>query len=310
MYKKAVLVNIAEPALDKEFWDQLDTLVETKVLLSRDDPNLQAELSDCDCLLLGFQVDTQKDIIDAAPNLKYIGVLATAYGTIDLPYAVSKNILVTNLAGYSTEAVAEFTLAILLYQMRNIEEGIKRGKAGSFDESGIRARELKNSQFGVVGLGSIGNRVAELAAGFGANVSYWSREKKDSSLAYKTLDEILSTSDYISINVAETAETQNLLNMENISTIKAGAVIVSTVPPSIIDNVALAKRLEAGDITFISDHGDSMSDSDLELLKKYENVILVPGIGYITDEARQLKQEIFISNIKAALAGAPTNVVS
>lgn len=310
MFKKAILVNIQESAIDKQFWDGLDKLVETKVLLNRDAPNLKTELADCDCLLLGFQVDTQKDIIDAAPNLKYIGVLATAYGTVDTDYAATKNIVVTNLAGYSTEAVAEFTIAILLYQIRGIEEGMARAKVGNFDESGIKARELKGSKFGVIGLGSIGNRVAELAAGFGADVNYYSRDKKDVSFPYLSLDELLSTSDYISVNVAETPDTKDLLNTDNISKIKSGAVIVSTVPPSVINTAAIADRLSKGDITYISDHGDSMPEVDLNLLKQYDDVVLTPGIGYITDEARQLKQEIFISNIKAALDGAPVNRVN
>jgi lactate dehydrogenase-like 2-hydroxyacid dehydrogenase len=148
-------------------------LYEQKVFLNRDDTNLMTELKDCDVLCLGFQVPTDKDIFDAAPNLKLINILATAYGTVNLDEAAKRNIPVCNLAGYSTEAVAEFTIAILLYQIRQLEEGVKRGKAGNYDFEGMSARELKGSNFGVIGLGSIGGRVAELAAGFGANVSYW-----------------------------------------------------------------------------------------------------------------------------------------
>lgn len=130
--------------------------METKVLLRRDDQNLLAELADCDCLLLGYQVDTPREIIDAAPGLKYIGILATAFGTVDLEYAASKNIPVTNLGGYSNESVAEFSIAILLWKMRNIQEGLKRAADNNFDETGMRARELRGSEVGVIGLGSIG----------------------------------------------------------------------------------------------------------------------------------------------------------
>jgi len=310
MFKKAVLVNIKESDLDKSYWDKLDELVESKVFITRDDPKLKDELKECDCLLLGFQVDTQKDIIDAAPNLAYIGVLATAYGTIDTEYAKSKNIPVCNLAGYSSEAVAEFTLAILLYQIRSLEEGINRGKSGNYDFAGMKARELKDSKFGVIGLGSIGGRVAELAAGFGANVSYWSRDKKSVPFTYQDLDTLMSTCDYISVNVAETPETTGLLNGDNLPKVKAGAVIISTVPPPVVETQALADRLAKGDIVFVSDHADEMPENELDKLKQYKNCILLPAIAFITDEARQVKQEMFVGNIKAALNKAPVNTVN
>ena len=309
-FQKAVFVNIADSHFDKKYLDQIDEFAEKRVMLSRDDSNLMTELKDCDCLMLGFQVPTGKDIFDAAPNLKLINILATAYGTVDLEIAKQKNIPVCNLAGYSTEAVAEFTIAILMYQIRQIEEGISRGKAGNYDFDGMSARELKNSNFGIIGLGNIGNRVAELAAGFGANVSYWSRNKKDNDFTYKELDELLSESDYISVNVAQTPETENLLNDKNIPLIKSGAVVISTVPPEVIETNALASRLAKKDITFVSDHADEMSEETSSALKPYSNCLLLPAIAFITAEARINKQEIFIGNIKAALEGKPQNKVN
>src|SRR5258705_2405289 len=105
-FQKAVFVNISESHFDKKYWDQINELIERKVLLDRDDPKLKTELKDCDVLLLGFQVPTGQDIFDAAPNLKLINILATAYGTVDLDIAAKRNIPVCNLAGYSTESVA------------------------------------------------------------------------------------------------------------------------------------------------------------------------------------------------------------
>jgi lactate dehydrogenase-like 2-hydroxyacid dehydrogenase len=310
MYKKAVFVNIKEIDLAQSYWNKLNPLIKTRVFITRDDPTLSDQLKDCDCLLIGFQVNIQKDIIDAAPNLKYIGIFATAYGTIDIEYAKSKNIPVSNLAGYSSEGVAEFTLAILLYQIRSLAEGISRGKAGQYNETGIKARELRGSQFGVIGLGSIGKRVAELAAGFGANVSYWSRGQKDNSFTYKELNDLIGSSDYISVNVAETPETTGLLNSTNLMKVKNGVVIISTVPPPIIETKALVDLLSQGKIVFISDHADEMTTEDLSQLKQYDNVLLLPAIAYITDEAKQAQQEMFISNIEAALNGTPANRVN
>ena len=308
-FKKAVFVNIAQSHFDKKYWDQLNGLVEQKVLLNRDDPKLKDELKDCDVLLLGFQVPTDKDIFDAAPNLKLINILATAYGTVNLEEASKRNIPVCNLAGYSTEAVAEFTIAILLYHIRQLEEGVKRGRAGNYGFESMSARELKNSKFGVVGLGNIGGRVAELAAGFGANVSYWSRNKKDSSFTYKELETLLTESDYLSINVAQTPDTENLLNDKTIPIIKPGAVVISTVPPEVVNTDSMAARLAKGDIIYISYHGDEMTKEDLGKLKQLSNCLLLPAIGFITAEARINKQEIFIANMTGFLESKVQNKV-
>jgi phosphoglycerate dehydrogenase-like enzyme len=174
----------------------------------------------------------------------------------------------------------------------------------------MSARELKNSNFGVIGLGSIGGRVAELAAGFGANVSYWSRNKKESQFTYKELEALLAESDYISVNVAQAPETENLLNEKTIPLIKAGAVVISTVPPEVTNTDALATRLAKGDITFVSDHGDEMSKENLDKIKQYSSCMLLPAIGFITAEARINKQEIFVSNMASFLEGKPQNKVN
>jgi glycerate dehydrogenase len=309
-FKKAVMINITEGHFDQKYWDELDELVERRVLIKRDDPSLLDELRDCDCLLLGFQVPTGKDIIDAAPNLRFIGIMATAYGTVDLEAATARNIAVCNLAGYSTESVAEFTIAAIMHEIRGLEEGLKRAREGNYDESGIRARDLKGSSFGVIGLGNIGKRVAELAAGFGANVSYWSHSKKESPFAYKELDDLLANSTFISVNVAESEDTKDLLNSINLSLVKADSVIISTVPPAVINTAALAERLGKNDITFISDHADEMEAQDLETIKSLSGSVFYPAIAYISDEARIAKQEIFISNMSGFLEDNVQNKVN
>src|SRR3990167_5222489 len=99
-FKKAVLIKIADTHFDPKYWGKINKLVEKKVSLAPGDPKLKDELKDCDCLLLGFQVPVGEDILAAAPNLKYIGILATAYGTVDFTVAAKRNIPVCNLCGY------------------------------------------------------------------------------------------------------------------------------------------------------------------------------------------------------------------
>ena len=309
-FKKAILIKITHTHFDQKYLAELDGLVEQKVLLHRDDPKLMDELKDCDCLLLGFQVPIGRDIFDVAPQLKFINILATAYGTVDLGAAKEKGVVVCNLGGYSTESVAEFVLAAILHQVRNIDEGLKRARSGNYSFEGIRARELKNSNFGVIGLGHIGNRVAELASGFGAHVSYWSRTKKDNAFQYLELNELLSTCQYISVNVAETPETTKLLHKDNLPLIKPGSILMSTVPPPVIDTDALAEWLVKKDVTFIFDHPGEMQKSDLDTLKAFDNCVIYPPIAFVSDEARIAKQEIFVANMRGFLAGKIQNKVN
>jgi len=302
-FKKAVLVKIADSHFDPKYWGKLNGLVEEKISLAVDDPKLHDELNNCDCLLLGFQVPVGKEMLEAAPNLKFINILATAYGTVDLDAAAKRNIPVCNLGGYSTESVAEFTIAAILHEIRDIDEGLTRARAGNYNFDGIRARELKKSTFGVIGLGNIGKRVAELAAGFGAQVSYWSRIKKQTPFHYQELEELLSSCTYISVNVAEAKETIGLLNGKNLPLIKPDSILISTVPPPIINTAALAGRLSKNDMTFIFDHPDEMPKEELATLVSLKNCVVYPPIAFLSDEARIAKQQIFIGNMTAFLDG-------
>src|SRR3989344_9139790 len=136
-FKKALIINISKDKLDPIYWKKLDELTEKKVSLPKDSPQIQKELADTDCILTGFQIDVGKKEIDAAPNLKYVSVLATAYGKIDVDYAKKKDIVVTNIPGYSTESVAELVFTVLLEKLRGISEAKNRGSKGNYSEAGI-----------------------------------------------------------------------------------------------------------------------------------------------------------------------------
>lgn len=309
-FKKALAIGIDEESLDKEYWQQINDLVETIVKVPKDDSKIKTEIVDSDCLLTGFQVDVDRQLIESAKNLKYIGVSATAFGTIDIKAAAEKGIPVCNLAGYSSESVAEFTVAVLLSKIRKLEVGRAMADKGEYWDAGFSSVGLKGSKFGVVGLGSIGNRVAELAASFGADVCYWSRSEKQAGFNRVELNELLSSCDYISLNVAQTDETNNLINADNLKLVKPGAVMVSTVPPEVVNTDALAEKLKQDDFTYITDHPDEMSKEDIAKIKDLPNCIIYPAIAYTTEEARQAKQNMLISNMKASLAGKPENKVN
>jgi phosphoglycerate dehydrogenase-like enzyme len=309
-FQKILTVGISDASLDKEYWAEIDELADVRVGLSKDSSDILKEIADTDCVLVAFGVPVTAEMIAAAPQLKYIGVLATAYGKIDIESAKQKNIPVSNIAGYSTEAVAEFSIAVILEHMRQLEVGKERGRSGSYTEEGLTARELKGSVFGVIGLGSIGNRVAELASAFGADVRYWSRQKKDVPFTYQDVDAMIAEADYISLNIAQTPETEKFLNKERLHSIKRGAVVLNTVPMECVDVDALMVRLAVGDITFIFDHSDEVSAEVMKQLSRFKNCIVYPPMAYITDEARAAKQRIFVENIQNFQKGTPTNKVN
>lgn len=312
-FAKCLLINISQESVDPIFWERLNGCCELMVSLVKDDPKLEQELANTDCILTGWGVPVTKQHMDLAPQLKYVGVLATAYARVDTAYAKTKGIVVTNIPGYSTEAVAELTFAVLLEYMREISVAKERARQGNYSESGLQASEIRGKTLAVVGLGSIGQRIAEIARGFGAQVVYWNRhrhpELESEHLKYQEMDSIVSTADIISINLAQTPETEGFFNRERLMSLKPGMVMVNTAPMELIDQEALLDRLVKNDMTFIMDHSDDLPAAMMKRLSAHQNFIAYPPIGYITAEARQAKQEIFLENIEQFLAGTPTHHV-
>lgn len=313
-FKKVVVYNIERSKnLDPQSWKKIESLANKLVFVSKDTPKLRKELAHADCLLVAFGTNVVKKDIDSAPQLKYIGILATAFGKVDVLYAKKKKIIISNLKGYSTESVAEFIIAAILEHIRDLEEGKKRGKSGNYSEVGISAIEIKDKILGIVGLGAIGQRVAEIALGFGADVRYWSRNRKKNlekkGIKYATFDNLISKADIISINLAQTKETEKIFNKNVFQKVKSRAVIINTAPMELVDIDCLEQRLGNNDITFILDHSDEMAEKDIKKLAKYSNCIIYPPIAYVSKEAADNRKRIFIQNIEGFLKGKPINLV-
>lgn len=171
-FKKVLLIGIGEIRLDPPYWKKIHSLAEKVVTLPRDSTDIQKELSDTDCLLVGFGIKVDKNHFDNAPKLRYLGTLSIAYGTVDVAYAKKKRVTVSNLDGNTTkEAVAEFVFAALLDHIRELERGKKQAREGNYSEAGFSSTEIKNKVFGILGLGRIGSTVANIALSFGAHVN-------------------------------------------------------------------------------------------------------------------------------------------
>lgn len=314
-FKKILLLDFKEETLEPKFWERIDALCEEKVLLPRDSPEIQDHLTNSDCILVNFLPTVDKERIDKMPNLRYIGTLATGFGRIDADHAATKGIPVCNIPGYSTESVAEFTFATILEHLRELERGKKQAREGNYSEASFTATEIKGKPFGVIGLGNIGHRVAEIAfKGFQADLRYWNRTRKqeceNKGFKYQELKSLIEECEFISINIALTKETEKLLDESLIKAIKPGALIVNTAPMDVLDMDALVQRLSLGDITFILDHSDELSEDDAKRLSQYKNCIIYPPIAYVSKEATANKQEIFVSNLENFLKESPTNKVN
>jgi len=313
MLTNLLMLNFAASDLEQQYWDRLSAASSNLIQSSADSADLTAQLAEADGLLLKLGMGADKALIDQAPNLRYIGMLGTGYGRIDTAYAATKGIVVSNVADYSTEGVAEFTFACILAHLREIRRALEQGAAGDYSEATFTGSEIQDKTFGVVGLGHIGRRVADLAsAGFGAKTIYWSRSPKEvgADIVRVELPDLLARSDIISLHLEFSPETERMIDREAIAAIKPGALVVNTAPMEIIDLDALIERLAQNDITFILDHSDEFTPEDAARLRPLANCIVYPPIAYTTNEATAAKQDIFVANVENFLKGAPTNRVN
>jgi D-3-phosphoglycerate dehydrogenase len=310
-----VFLNYRGPELWTQYWHRIDRLTTNKILISKNDTNLQSELKNADALLLKPVGDKiNKAFIDMVPKLRFIGMLGTGTGGIDLAYCNSKKIVVTNISDYATEGVVEITFGWIFDQIREIEREKNEARKGDYSGSTFGGVEIKGKNFGVIGLGNIGHRTAEIAKAFGANVRYWSRNRRESEekildIKYMDVNSLIQTSDFITLNISSTPETRDFLDGERINLIKKGAILINPSPMELINFDALVKRLNKNDMTFIFDHSDEVEPKQLNILKNFSNCIVHLPIGFTTEEAMATKQESFAKNIESFLRGSPKNVV-
>src|SRR3989338_1101458 len=193
-FKKILVTGFDKSNLDENVWTRINKL--TNIVVFK--PS-----KDVDCLFSRFN-KVDKELIDSLPNLRYIGLLATGTGTVDLAYAKRKKIVVCNIPGYATESVAEWVFSLILEHLRDLERAKQVSRKGDFTGDGFSATEIMGKKFGIIGLGRIGQRVAKIAQGFGANVFYWSRNRKrdieKEGIKYESIDRLVKTSDFISLH--------------------------------------------------------------------------------------------------------------
>jgi glyoxylate reductase len=257
--------------------------------------------------MLTEQVD--KELIDAADKLRIVANVAVGYNNIDVPYAISRGLIVTNTPDVLTGAMADFTWALILAITRRLAEGDRLVRSGGWKGWGfdfMLGSELRGKQLGLVGLGRIARAVAEKAPAFGMRVAYTTRRETEYPAAQAmSLDRLLNTSDVVSIHVPLGAETRHLIDRRALARMKRSAYLVNTSRGPVVDEEALAwalqHRLLAGAALDVYENEPAVHPDLLPL----DNVLLVPHLGSGTIETRTAMADLAADNVVAVLAGRP-----
>jgi glycerate dehydrogenase len=312
-FKKIVLLDFEETSLRKEDLKELSKLAGTIVTVASTDKQCVQKIYDADILLTRIFTKVDKQLIDACPDLKYVGVFATSFSAIDTAYAAKKGIAVTNLAGYSTEAVAEFVFASLLEHVRELERAKQNARKENFEFKEFLSWELKDKTFGIIGLGNLGKRVAEIALGFGMNVKYWSRNRKrdyeKKGVTYKKLEEVLK-SDVVTIHLAHNPQTEGLITKKQLSAIPKETILMSFTSLKIMEYSALVSLLKKNAFTLITDSFDHLSDQEKKDLENLSNIISYPPVAFRTKEAIDRQRALLVENLKQFSKGKVQNKVN
>ena len=277
-----------------------------------EDPDVLIERGkDADVIVL-TNLPFPKKAIDGCSKLKLISVGFTGVDHIDIEACREKGIVVSNAAGYSTDSVAELVIGQILMKLRNLIE-CDEAVRNSETRAGLVGNTLKGKTLGIVGTGSIGLRVAEIASVFGCRLIAWSRTEKDEAvkagIEYVKLEELFSESDIISLHVPLTESTRNLVNRSLISRMKKSALLVNAARGPVVDSEALADALNSGSIggaCIDVFETEPPIDGEHPLLNA-DGAILAPHVAFATEESFLIRADIIFNNINAWLGGNPVN---
>ena len=255
-----------------------------------------------------------KEAFENAADLKLINVAFTGVDHVDQAAAKDQKIQIANAAGYSNTAVAELVIGLTVDVLRKISFGndsVRQGEAVQL----YQGNEIKGKTVGIIGTGSIGLETAKLFKAFGANLIGYNRTEKEEAKAlgldYVSLDELLKTSDIVSVHLPLNEETENTLSREKLELLKPEAIMINAARGPIIDNAALADLLNDGKI---AGAGIDVFDMEPPIPADYpllsaKNAVLTPHVAYLTDESMVIRANIAFDNVEKFIEGNPQNIV-
>lgn len=259
------------------------------------------------------KVEMTEEVMKQLPDLKLICVAATGVNNVDLNYAGNNGIEVKNVAGYSTDSVAQLTFTMLLYLINKpyyYDTYVKSGaysRSGSFTHHNEPFWELKGKRLGIIGLGTIGRQVARIAESFGMEVVFYSTTGRNNHISYKRfeLDDLLKSSDVISIHAPLNNQTRNLITYDRLKLMRPCAILLNLGRGGIVNEKDLAKALNENVIAAagidVMEHEPINADNPLLKLFDKEKILITPHMAWASKESRELLVEKIARNIEVYL---------
>ena len=299
-------------------WDGLRELGELTVYERTRAEETVGRAAEADIVLTNKVVLGRREI-EQLPRLRYIGVLATGYNVVDTAAAREHGVTVTNVPAYSTESVAQMVFAHLLTVTNRTEHYALQNRQGRWTASpdfcywDTPLTELAGKTFGIVGLGNIGRRVAQIAQAFGMQVKALTSKRADelpAGVKKVELRELLATADVLSLHCPLTDTTRHLMNAQTLSLMKPTAILINTGRGPLVCDADVAEALQTGRLAaYCADvltEEPPRSDNPLISLP---NAYFTPHVAWATREARVRLLQVAIDNVRAFVEGSPQNVV-
>ena len=295
----------------------LEEFGEVKVISLTKPEETAANIGDADVVLCNKVLIT-KEVMDACPNLKYVGLFATGYNNVDVAYAAEKGITVCNAGQYSTNAVAQQVFAYILdrySRIRDYDIAVKNGeweRSPAFSYFPIPTAELAGQTLAIVGYGSIGRRVAEIGAAFGMNIVVSTRTKPQ-DCPYEVTDVLTAAkkADVITFHCPLTEQTKGLVNSGLLGVMKPTATLINTSRGPVVNEADLAEALNSGRIA--AAYVDVLEKEPMSPdtpMKNAKNLTITPHTAWAAYETRRRPVDIVCDNIRAWQSGSPKNKVN
>lgn len=279
---------------------------------------IPAAIGDCDAVVVN-KARITAEIMDACPNLKFIGLFATGYNNIDTAAAARRGIVVCNVPGYSTQSVAQHTFALMLHFASRVDEyaaSVARGdwaNASTFSYLSFPSHELCGRTLAIYGYGNIGRKVADIGRAFGMKViaTVHSPRPAEDGVEFVDVNELFSRADYLSLHCPLTEETRHLVNAQTLSLMKPTAYIINTARGGVIEEDALCDALNSGRLA-----GAGIDVLDTEPMRPShpyltaKNCYITPHVAWGTLDARSRLITMVAENLKAFEDGKPINKVN
>ncbi len=311
MAKVVVTGKIPAVALERLRAEHTVDAWEDESPIARDELLKRVAGADAIVSLLTEKIDAE--LLDAAgKQLRSVSNVAVGYNNIDVPACRECNVLVTNTPGVLTEATADIAMALILMSTRRLAEGervIRAQQPWQWGMFYMLGSSIQGSQLGIVGMGQIGAAVARRARAFGMTIAYTKRSPLDAETAkelnatHMDLDELLATSDVVSLHCPYSPETHHLMNASTIGKMKKSAYLINTARGPVVDEEALATALQQGKIAGAGLDVFEKEPTVHQALIGLDNAVLIPHLGSATVETRTAMANLAVTNALAMLSG-------